>query len=179
MNTICPKCGSDDTYTFFDSILKTSGFHCDACNHDFGVNGPEENDLHKYEQGLSDFVYQRNHDGSTKMIEIHQTEKDTVLSCRIIKGMSISQAQPITGFAPMFDQIKVLLIEKLFFLDWEEEMRDEESKDESEHYSLTLSFNNGIKEIKKTATGKMPSYLTVLDQLFDSLFQGFSENAGK
>ena len=167
MNTICPRCGKDNTLPFSDSAFHTHGFECEDCKKDFGVDDGET--FKQYEKLLTEFSYKRKDlNGDTKQVVI-QKEKETIyLIPSILYANKMLQPFEKVDISSFWPALKKLFFEQIYILDWEENSQGLGKEEYEIHMKFFLAMR---KDISLKGKGKLPPYLIVLDQLFASFFQ--------
>ena len=169
MNVICPRCGKDNTVPFSDSVYHTSGFECQDCHHDFGVDDGKT--LKEWEDELTSFTYEKTTKGGDKRtIKIAPNDKGQIMITPSIL-YSNKMLQPIApqDMTPLWEYLKKLFFEKIYILDWNRtNVGFITGKDET--FSVHMTFATK-QPITITGTNLFPPYLKILDQLFDPFFQ--------
>lgn len=170
MNIICPHCGKDHTTPFSDSVFHTTGYECEDCKKDFGVDDGKT--LKEYEDSLISFEYERTlKDQTKKKIVVSRNEKTNkvTISPSIVYPNKMMQPVEAMDLTSSFEMLKNIIFEKIYILDWDRNLTGLLlGKDES--YSIVMKFTSK-DEIRLIGTNKFPPYLVVLDQLFSSFFE--------
>ncbi|MFA6586494.1 MAG: hypothetical protein WCR16_04255 [Bacilli bacterium] len=171
MNTLCPKCGKDNTSTFVDTKLKTHGFFCEDCKKDFGVD--DGTALKKKEEDLLSFTYDRSHDGEKKTFRLVRDAGKATLTIETEKDKKRDVYEPI-DFTPYVDSFLSLLFEKLFVLDWPETTNGFLVGKDPDTCTLTLLFKDK-SSVRKSGFVRLPVYSKALDEILDSLLSSTKE----
>lgn len=168
-NVICPKCGKDDTLPFSDSKFHTHGFECHTCKKDFGVD--DGNNIKDYEKSLISFKYERTYkDQTIKRIEIKKDGEFVYLTPSIVYPNKMIQPIEKQDITFMFEQLKVLLFEKIFILDWNTSSSVGLILPKNEIVDIKMDFD-GKPQVHIHQMNVLPPYLPVLEQLFSSFFE--------
>ncbi|MCI1734684.1 MAG: hypothetical protein LKM30_03005 [Bacilli bacterium] len=170
----CPRCGSDNTSSFFDSVLKTQGYHCEDCKMDFGVDDGKS--WKQHEELLTSFTFRHTiPQGQTVKIVMEKGLDNKVsLTPTIVQNGLVSTAEPITDFGDMFPEFTKLIFEKLYILDWPDKLEGVVTDKDPESYFIGMTFKDDLlPSITKEGMAKVPPYLIVLDKLFGTLFDNF------
>lgn len=168
MSITCPRCGKNNTSLFSDSVLKSTGFFCEDCKKDFGVN--TEGELQLKEENLLEFYYKRvTSDGITYRIHIQDYDGKVLMTPSIVKDKMLTPFESV-DFSDMWEQFKSLLFEKIFLLDWNPSLTG--FGDGVDSYEVELKYKDKkYPDVLFTGTNLFPPYLIVLDQMFMEIFE--------
>ncbi len=170
MSVICPYCGKENTSSFRDKKLKTTGYECLDCHRDFGVDDGKK--LEEYQASLTDFFFSyTDKTGFTKQIKIHHGNGVTTLSVSTIDGKGLRQPYEPRDITPIFDELKTILFKKVFLLDWERNLVGLLLPSGNEKYEIKLSYGGTLfpDRIFK-GVNRFPPYLKALRRIFDGFF---------
>lgn len=167
-NIICPRCGKDNTIPFSDIKDHTHGFECQDCKKDFGVD--DGTILKSWEDELICFEYERTQkDQTKKKLIIEEKEGKIFLTPSIIYPNKMMQPIEPVDITDMYSQLKNLIFEKLYILDWNR-INVGLLLGNDEEFEIKMKFKNK-PTITYSGTNQFPPYLKVLDQLFSGFFE--------
>jgi DNA-directed RNA polymerase subunit RPC12/RpoP len=169
MSTICPRCGKENTSMFSDSVYKTHGFFCEDCKKDFFVDDGKT--IAEHEKHLTDFFYQHtNKDGVTYRIYIQQVGNKVTLAPSMIKNKMMIPYEKM-DITPMWDELKRVLFEKMFILDWDKQLTGFLTGKNDESYKIEMKYSLAVyPDVSYEGRNKFPPYFKVLEQLFANFF---------
>lgn len=169
MNIICPRCGKDHTIPFSDSVYKTTGFECEDCHQDFGVNdGKTLEDRIRFTNELL-FSYTDKKQDTYKVEILKINEKATLKMTKIFKNKMVQPYTPI-DFSNEYQGFVEMLYRQLFILDWPRENVGFVTED-AESFEVIIRYTlHAYDDVTITGVNQFPVYFKVLDTLFSSLF---------
>ena len=138
MSIICPKCNSDDTTLFSDTLTKENGLTCLNCKKDFGIIDQTNvnkllNELNKleisYQINENKYVYIFTKDNKNVNLKI-----DTIID-------SIHNDYDIIDFSSTFEHFFDFILTNFFILDLEEK------NIKSDYINISLTLNKEKIEI--------------------------------
>lgn len=176
MKIICPRCGKDNTIPFSDSVLHTTGFECQDCHQDFGVDdGKNIEDHIRY---TNEFIFtHKTKDQFTYQVTILKiADKATLKMTKIYPDKKIQPYEPI-DFTKEYNGFVQMLYRQLYILDWPIENSGFVT-DNNEEFEITIAYTlHAFDDFKIHGINQFPIYFKVLDTIFSSLFVEEKENA--
>lgn len=169
MNVICPHCGKDNTVPFSDSVYKTTGFECQDCHKDFGVDDGKQ--IADRIRLTNEFIFSHtDKEQNTYKVQILKiNDKATLKMSKVFKNKMVQPYTPI-DFTKEFPGFIEMLYRQLFILDWPKDNIGFITQD-SESFEIDLRYTlHAYDDVKITGINQFPVYFKVLDTIFSSLF---------
>lgn len=165
MNVICPRCKSEDTIPFSDSIYKTHGYQCNCCKEDFGVD--DGTTLKGFENAVEEIHITHIYADSTSYtIDIYRSENGCFLTPSRIDDKRMKIPYQSIDFSNSIDGFIKLLFEQLFILDWKSE-----EDTEGDRIVIDIKYNSNVGDITIKQGKDRSPYFQVLEMMFTSLFE--------
>ena len=159
---ICPFCGKENVSSFADTVFHTTGFCCEDCHKDFGVNDGKT--LAELENELIYCYFVKKDGEDCKTIEIIKEKEETLLTPTRFHEQKLIAYKKV-NIDSLFKTFKKVIFENFFILDWESKEKVDTSKN---YYQIILKFEN--HPMITIQNEKFPPYMNGFDQLFLPFF---------
>lgn len=169
MSIICPHCGKENTSAFSDTVYHTHGYFCEDCHKDFAVDDGKT--LLDHEKNLTDFFYQHtDKEGVTYGIYIQKVGDRVTMAPSLVQNKMMTPYEKL-DITPMWEELKRVLFEKMFILDWDRELTGFLTGTNDESYKIEMKYALSLyPDATYQGTNKFPPYFKALQQLFSGFF---------